>query len=111
MPGNVPIDETILNRLDEKIPFVLGYFDLDNFKAFNDVYGYRVGDVVIRLASEILSRAIVPTVDFVGHVGGDDFVVVFVSQDWELRVQTILSRFDEAIQSHLSAEHLAVGGF
>lgn len=110
LPGNVPIDETILNCLDAKLQFVVGYFDLDNFKAHNDVYGYRAGDAVIRLAAEILRQTIAPTVDFVGHVGGDDFVVVFVSQDWEVRVQNILIRFDEAIQSHLSPEHLAAGG-
>ena len=110
LPGNVPIDEMILNCLEAKIPFVVGYFDLDNFKAYNDVYGYRAGDAVIRLTAEILSQTIDPTVDFVGHVGGDDFVVVFVFNDWELRVQHVLSRFEEAIPSHLSAEHLAAGG-
>jgi diguanylate cyclase (GGDEF)-like protein len=110
LPGNVPIDEMILNRLEAKLPFVVGYFDLDNFKAYNDVYGYRAGDAVIRLTAEILSQTVAQTVDFVGHVGGDDFVVVFVSKDWELRVQTILGRFEEAIQSHLSEEHLTARG-
>jgi GGDEF domain-containing protein len=110
LPGNVPIDEAILSCLDAKIPFVVGYFDLDNFKAYNDVYGYRAGDVVIRLAAEILSESVASAVDFVGHVGGDDFVVVFVSKDWETRVQTILRRFEQAIQSHFLAEHRAAGG-
>jgi diguanylate cyclase (GGDEF)-like protein len=110
LPGNVPIDEAILSRLEAKRPFVVGYFDLDNFKAYNDVYGYQEGDSVIRLAAEILTQTVESTLDFVGHVGGDDFVVVFVSQNWEMRVQTVLHRFNEAIKSHLLAEHLAAGG-
>jgi len=52
------------------------------------------------MAAEILSQTIDPTVDFVGHVGGDDFVVVFVSHDWNCGCNTVLSRFEEAIPSH-----------
>jgi diguanylate cyclase (GGDEF)-like protein len=110
LPGNVPIDENILSCLTARVPFVVGYFDLDNFKAFNDVYGYRAGDSVIQLAARILVEMTDPVLDFVGHVGGDDYVVVFRSDDWELRVQKVLRKFDESINCHLSEEHLAAGG-
>ena len=110
LPGNVPIDETILSRLRAKVPFIVGYFDLDNFKAFNDGYGYRAGDSVIQLAARILVEGVDPTHDFVGHVGGDDYVVVFQSSDWERRVQKILEQFDASITGHFSEEHLAAGG-
>lgn len=110
LPGNVPIDENILSCLTAKVPFIVGYFDLDNFKAFNDVYGYRAGDSVIQLAARILVEMVDPVLDFVGHVGGDDYVVVFQSSDWEHRVRKILAKFDESIKSHFSEEHLAAGG-
>lgn len=110
LPGNVPIDETILNCLTARLPFVVGYFDLDNFKAFNDVYGYRAGDAMIQLAAKIMVDATDPALDFVGHVGGDDYVVVFLSSNWELRVHKILRAFDEAVKGHFLAEHLAAGG-
>jgi len=110
LPGNVPIDEKILSCLTAKVPFIVGYFDLDNFKAFNDVYGYRAGDSVIQLAARILVEMTDPVLDFVGHVGGDDYVVVFQSGDWELRVKNVLSKFDESVKAFLSEEHLAAGG-
>ncbi len=110
LPGNVPIDEKILSCLTARVPFVVGYFDLDNFKAFNDVYGYQAGDGVIQLAARILVEMTDPVLDFVGHVGGDDYVVVFQSVDWEWRVQKILSQFDNSVKSLLTEEHLAAGG-
>jgi len=110
LPGNVPIDETILNCLTAQLPFVVGYFDLDNFKAFNDVYGYRAGDAMIQLAAKIMVDICDPALDFVGHVGGDDYVVVFRSSNWELRVHKILRAFDEAVKAHFLAEHLVAGG-
>ncbi|MBV5296714.1 MAG: GGDEF domain-containing protein [Rhodoferax sp.] len=110
LPGNVPIDEEILNCLSAKVRFVVGYFDLDNFKAFNDVYGYRAGDAVIQLAAKVLGESVDPTLDFLGHVGGDDYVVVFKSTDWESRVQQVLARFDEEVRHHFTQEHQAKGG-
>jgi GGDEF domain-containing protein len=110
LPGNVPIDENILSCLSAKIPFTVGYFDLDNFKAFNDVYGYRAGDSAIQLAAQILVEMADPALDFVGHVGGDDFVTVFRSQDWERRVQKVLGKFDESVKGFFSEDHLAAGG-
>jgi GGDEF domain-containing protein len=110
LPGNVPIDQRIQACLSAMKPFVVGYFDLDNFKAYNDVYGYRAGDEVIQLAAEILKAALDESDDFLGHVGGDDFVTVFTSMDWELRVQLILRRFDHEILSYFSDQHILAGG-
>ena len=91
--------------------FAAAYFDLDYFKAFNDVYGYRAGDGVIQMASRILSEATDTEQDFLGHVGGDDFVVIFRSTDWELKTRTILRNFDAAVQGIFLPEHIAEGGF
>jgi GGDEF domain-containing protein len=88
----------------------VGHFDLDNFKAFNDVYGYSAGDEVIRLAAGVLKVQVHETSDFLGHIGGDDFVMVYRSADWEHRVQNALHGFDQAVRAHFRPEHIAAGG-
>ncbi len=110
LPGNVPIDQHIQLCLSTQKKFVVGYFDLDNFKPFNDVYGYSAGDEVIRLAATVLKTELLDPCDFLGHIGGDDFVMVCSSADWERRVQSALQHFDRAVRLHFRAEHLAAGG-
>lgn len=80
LPGNVPINEEIDRRLSTGIEFNVCYIDIDNFKPFNDVYGYLRGDDIIRLTGDILARYCVPGVDFLGHVGGDDFIILFLER-------------------------------
>jgi diguanylate cyclase (GGDEF)-like protein len=110
LPGNVPIDQQIQSRLSERAHFVVGYFDLDNFKAYNDVYGYSAGDAVIRLAASALKAQVDEAHDFLGHVGGDDFVAVFSSPDWEHRTQQVLHHFDREVLRHVRPEHIQAGG-
>lgn len=110
LPGNVPINEQIETLLHGQIPFVACYFDLDNFKPFNDVYGYKRGDDVIQLAGKLLEKICVPQVDFLGHIGGDDFIVLFQSPDWEERCQNLLHRFAEKAKSFYTDDDLAQGG-
>ena len=79
LPGNVLITEEIKYRLKQPEPFVFMYIDLDNFKAFNDTYGPARGDRVIRLLADILTEKVRGqggSTDFIGHIGGDDFVVI-----------------------------------
>ncbi|MBX9799533.1 MAG: GGDEF domain-containing protein, partial [Burkholderiaceae bacterium] len=85
LPGNVPIDEHIDRLLENGTRFCACYIDLDHFKPYNDVYGYRKGDDMLRLTSKILSGHCDPQKDFVGHIGGDDFIILFQSEDWEQR--------------------------
>ena len=79
LPGNVAIEREFNRRAKGGIPSSLIYVDLDNFKVYNDVYGFNQGDKVILLTAQIL-RDVVTTAgapqDFIGHVGGDDFVVI-----------------------------------
>jgi GGDEF domain-containing protein len=110
LPGNVPIDQHIQSCLSAQRNFVVGHFDLDNFKAFNDVYGYSAGDEVIRLAASVLKAHTQETSDFLGHIGGDDFVMVYRSADWEQRVQAALDDFDLRVRTHFRPEHIAAGG-
>ncbi len=111
LAGNVPIQEHLERLLTSKQSFVAAYFDLNQFKPFNDVYGFRRGDDIIRLLSRLMTEECNPELDFVGHIGGDDFVVLFQSLDWRARCECILARFDEARLGLFNAEHVAAGGY
>lgn len=111
LPGNVPINERIDRLLESCVRFRVCYFDLDHFKPFNDTYGYRKGDDVIQLTGRILAGNADPGLDFVGHIGGDDFIILFQSEDWEDRCRAILAAFGTAILGHYSAADCERGGF
>jgi len=74
LPGNMDIEQRISHCITSSASYSVAYFDIDNFKAHNDVYGFGSGDMVIRLLSDILKSHF--SNQFVGHVGGDDFVVI-----------------------------------
>lgn len=95
LPGNIPISRHIATLLEDAADFTICYGDLNNFKPFNDVYGYWRGDDMIMLTAEVIKHHCDPLRDFVGHVGGDDFVVLFRSPDWMARVQRIIAEFNE----------------
>jgi len=94
LPGNIGIESEVQSRLHAQVPFVLLHFDLDNFKAFNDFYGYERGDHMILLVADLLRKTVQPN-DFVGHIGGDDFVMLMDGVDWESRVWSMLDDFFE----------------
>jgi diguanylate cyclase (GGDEF)-like protein len=111
LPGNVPIAEHITRLLAQGREFVACYADLDNFKPYNDIYGYHLGDEVIQLAARTLADCCDPQLDFCGHVGGDDFVMVMQSADWEHRCQRALAGFGERITALFSIEDRERGSF
>jgi diguanylate cyclase (GGDEF)-like protein len=94
----------------EQRSFVAAYVDLNDFKPFNDQYGYFRGDEMIQLLAAILSTRIDPIRDFVGHIGGDDFMLLFQSSDWESRCRTIIAEFNERSRALFDAHDLAQGG-
>lgn len=110
LPGNVPISEHMDRLLTAGAPFCACYCDLDNFKPFNDVYGYHKGDEIIQLTARILSSQCDPERDFIGHIGGDDFIVMFQSADWEMRCRTALDQFGAQVPTLLSEDDRARGG-
>lgn len=111
LPGNVPINQKIDQWLDEQKSFVACYCDLDHFKPFNDVYGYQRGDEVIELTGRLLRQNINPHIDFLGHIGGDDFVMLFQSSEWESSCNKLLQQFGSAIQEFYSHEDRERGGY
>jgi GGDEF domain-containing protein len=110
LPGNVPILETVEGLLARKEPFAIAYFDLNQFKPYNDLFGYSQGDRVIQLVGDVLLEHADHERDFVGHIGGDDFVMLFRSTDWLARCQAVVGKFDAAIRRFYNTEALAAGG-
>ena len=110
LPGNVPINDTINRLLAEDVVFVVAYVDLDYFKPFNDAYGYARGDQLLLHVAELLRENISPRTDFVGHLGGDDFVMILRSPDWAERLRRVVSEFARGVAGFYSAEHRRTGG-
>ena len=100
LPGNLALEREIKKRLDGGSAFSVCYCDLDNFKAYNDKYGYEAGDKVIFHTAQILMnivRELSETDDFVGHIGGDDFVVLTTPERDSAIVKAIAKKFDDTI--------------
>jgi GGDEF domain-containing protein len=94
------IQEEIATRAQEDAAFGLLYIDLDNFKAFNDYYGFHHGDRAIRLLARILNDVGANTPDdtaFIGHVGGDDFIAVVGDEHLSTFGEEVRNRFSDAI--------------
>ena len=104
LPGNIPISEHIRRLLLGDNGFGATYCDLNHFKPFNDRFGYWQGDKMIRLLASVIVEQCDPQRDFAGHVGGDDFVVLFQSADWESRCKRIIARFNEAALTLFDAD-------
>ncbi|WP_116472703.1 GGDEF domain-containing protein [Zobellella maritima] len=105
LPGNVPIYREIDEALQQGKDFYVAYFDLNHFKPYNDVYGYAQGDKVIQWVARLLQEVLVDAGQFIGHVGGDDFVAVLdAHSDWQAQCEIIIRRFDAGILDFYSAE-------
>lgn len=109
LPGNVPIQEHTERLLSLGNPFVAIHADIDSFKPFNDICGYKRGDEVIRMLGDILQEHTDPKADFVGHVGGDDFILLMQSSEWQDMMRIILEDFDTRMQQLLTEEERASG--
>lgn len=110
LPGNIPISLHIQRLLDSGTEFVACYADLNNFKPFNDHYGYWRGDQMIRLVARLATAHCDARRDFVGHVGGDDFMLIFQSSNWLQRCKNIVDEFArEAVTLFDDSARLAGG--
>ena len=109
LPGNVQIQAEMKKRLAKKEYFVMLYIDLDNFKAYNDVYGFSAGDEMIKFTA----RTIVNNVhkneednNFVGHIGGDDFIAIVEDRNYEEICQGIVAEFDKGVSKYFNKEDI-----
>ncbi|CAM4070567.1 bifunctional diguanylate cyclase/phosphodiesterase [Vreelandella rituensis] len=93
LPGNILINETLSEYLNSGQAFAAAYVDLDNFKAFNDAYGYARGDHVIISLSRLLQSQVENAGGFIGHIGGDDFMMLLGVEDWQHVCKQILEHF------------------
>lgn len=110
LPGSVPVNEYINRLLAEKKPFAVAYFDLDNFKPFNDVYGYSAGDDIIKAVADTLTRRIINGSGLVGHIGGDDFIVVYICDDWLECCTDVLVSFQTLVPGYYNETDQKAGG-
>lgn len=111
LPGNVPVNEHMDRLIENGGAFVACYADIDHFKPYNDAYGYRRGDEVIQLLGNLLAEICDERADFVGHIGGDDFIVLLQSSDWQERCTRVLDRFTEEMRHYINSDDFARGGF
>ncbi|WFA08355.1 bifunctional diguanylate cyclase/phosphodiesterase [Tissierella sp. Yu-01] len=102
LPGNVLIEQKLMECIENYLNYTIVYIDLDNFKAYNDVYGFENGDIILKLMADTLRNEI-PEGQFVGHIGGDDFIVILdtiVNDDYFNRIvdifeSEVLNLYDE----------------
>ena len=113
LPGNVQIQAEMKKRLLNKEGFVMLYLDLDNFKAYNDVYGFLNGDEIIKFTARTIVRNIEGLTNgegFVGHIGGDDFVaIVSTEDDYEYICQNIIAEFDKEVVKFFNPDDVEKG--
>ena len=112
LPGNVQIQAEMKKRLLNKEQFTMMYFDLDNFKAYNDVYGFVQGDEIIKFTAKVILNNVHTSEyedSFVGHVGGDDFVAIISNKDCEEICQDIVTEFDSNILRYFTEEDAKKG--
>jgi diguanylate cyclase (GGDEF)-like protein len=112
LPGNIAIERSINRRLKEQTPFAMCYLDLDNFKSYNDRYGYIKASELIKEASQVIHTAVKRLNDpdsFVGHIGGDDFVVIIDAKLAKGACQAIIHDIDTMVPSYYSDEDRTAG--
>ena len=112
LPGNVQIHAELKKRITKKDPFCVLYLDLDNFKAYNDVYGFLKGDQIIEFTAENIIKCIHASEmedTFIGHIGGDDFVAIIPGISCEKLCQNILANFDNNVGKYFTDNDLEKG--
>ncbi len=112
LPGNVQIQAEMKKRLSNKRNFAMLYIDLDNFKAYNDTYGFSNGDEIIKFTAKVIQDNVLREdneKNFVGHIGGDDFIAITEDDDYEKISQSIIAEFDSGLSKFFNKEDLERG--
>lgn len=111
LPGNVPINDHIDALLEANKTFTACYVDIDQFKPFNDQYGYSTGDDLITALADSLKQAWSRPGDFIGHIGGDDFFCLFERADGMEPFEQLQRKFDRDVARLSLPEHVETGGY
>jgi diguanylate cyclase (GGDEF)-like protein len=112
LPGNVQIHAELKKRILKQEPFSVLYVDLDNFKAYNDVYGFLKGDEIIEFTADTIIKLVHSDElenTFVGHIGGDDFVAIVPGTSCEKLCQGIIAQFDTNVKKFFTERDLEKG--
>lgn len=113
LPGNVQIQAEMKKRLANNQNYAMMYLDLDNFKAYNDTYGFSNGDEMIKFTAKLITKHVMKNDDneqnFVGHIGGDDFVAIVDDKDYEKICQDIIVEFDKGVEKYFTKEDIQRG--
>ena len=112
LPGNTEIQSEINHRIAKEMKFSVLYLDVDNFKAYNDVYGFARGDLSIKVIADVILdtiRNFGSQGDFVGHIGGDDFVIITDLEHTDIICENIISCFDQKIPELYSEDDRRAG--
>lgn len=112
LPGNVQIQAEMKKRLMNKEKFTMLYIDLDNFKAYNDIYGFVQGDEIIKFTARTILKN-VHEIDlekgFIGHIGGDDFIAIISNDEFEKLCQNIILDFDYNVLDFFTQDDIKKG--
>lgn len=112
LPGNVQIHAELKKRISNREAFSVLYLDLDNFKAYNDVYGFLKGDEIIKFTADTIMSCVhkeVPDGSFIGHIGGDDFIAILPILHCDKVCESIISSFDSQVVRFFNEEDVEKG--
>ncbi|MGB4498702.1 MAG: bifunctional diguanylate cyclase/phosphodiesterase, partial [Methylococcaceae bacterium] len=110
LPGSVPMNDEVNRLLANNTPFAFGYFDLDNFKPFNDIYSYSAGDDIIKVVATTLKESVPIESGRIGHIGGDDFIVIFTGENWLEYTENVLKMFEKLVPAYYTEKDVQAGG-
>lgn len=112
LPGNVQIHAELKKKIANKEDFSVLYLDLDNFKAYNDVYGFLKGDEIIKFTADTIMKCVhsyIPTNAFIGHIGGDDFVAIVPTLNCDEICENIIANFDAQVTKFFTEDDVEKG--
>ena len=110
LPGNVPIQQALERAIAMQERFHLAYCDLNFFKPYNDVYGYDRGDQLITLVANLLRKHLGQRHNFIGHLGGDDFILLLRHSGWEQHIVAMQAELRQMRQHYYRDEDWLAGG-
>lgn len=112
LPGNIQIHAELKKRISKGEEFSVLYLDLDNFKAYNDVYGFLKGDQIIEFTARTINTCVHEAFldnSFIGHIGGDDFIAIVPSTEIDGVCQSIIASFDKNVTQFFTEQDIEQG--